>query len=141
MGGDAQTHDDNDIARAVTAERLPAATVLDSVAVEVPDLTTVAPYLQQLTFGAVAGFLVGYSLKKVGKFVAIIVGLLFVAVQTLAYFGFLTVNWGQVQGTVDPLLEPESINDMWRGLVSLLTYNITFAVAFIPALVIGLKRG
>ena len=141
VGGDAQTHDGNDIARAVTAERLPAATVLDSVAVEVPDLSTVAPYLQQLTFGAVAGFLVGYSLKKVGKFVAIIVGLLFVAVQTLAYFGFLTVNWGQVQGTVDPLLEPDSINDMWRGLVSLLTYNITFAVAFVPALVIGLKRG
>ena len=119
----------------------PPGAVLDSVAVDVPDLTTVAPYLQQLTFGAVAGFLVGYALKKVGKFVAIAIGLLFVVIQTLAYFGFLTVNWGEVQGRVDPLLEPESINDLWRGLVALLTYNITFAAAFVPALILGLKRG
>lgn len=108
---------------------------------EVPDLTAVAPYLQQLTFGIAAGFLVGYALKKVGKFVAIVIGLLFVAIQTLAYFGFLTVNWGEVQGRVDPLLEPGSLNSLWRGLVDLLTYNITFAVAFVPALVVGLKRG
>ena len=115
--------------------------MLDFNAVEVPDLTAVAPYLQQLTFGVAAGFLVGYSLKKVGKFVAIVVGLLFVAIQSLAYFGFLTVNWGEVQGRVDPLLEPANLNDLWRGLIDILTYNITFAVAFVPALVVGLKRG
>ena len=115
--------------------------MLDSVAVDLPELSTVAPYLQQLTFGVVAGFLVGYAVKKVGKFVAIVVGLLFVVIQTLAYFGFLTVNWGEVQGRVDPLLEADSLNSFWRGFVSLLTYNITFAAAFVPALVVGLKRG
>jgi uncharacterized membrane protein (Fun14 family) len=109
--------------------------------VEVPDLTTVAPYLQQLTFGAVAGFMAGYALKKVGKLLAIAVGLLFVAIQVLAYYGFVTVNWGAVQNRVDPLLEPTSLNQAWKGLIALLTYNITFAAAFIPALLIGVKRG
>ncbi|HEX7022192.1 MAG TPA: pseudouridine-5'-phosphate glycosidase, partial [Trueperaceae bacterium] len=41
-----------------------------------PDLQTLAPYLQQLSFGLLAGFAAGYALKKVGKFVAIALGLL-----------------------------------------------------------------
>lgn len=105
------------------------------------DLQSVFPYLQQLSFGALAGFAAGYALKKVGKLVAVGVGLLFVALQLLAYYGVIEVNWGVVQGHVDPLLEPENLNSAWRGLVDLLTFNITFAAAFIPGLVIGLRRG
>ncbi|MEX2541935.1 MAG: FUN14 domain-containing protein [Trueperaceae bacterium] len=108
---------------------------------EVPELTTVAPYLQQLTFGAVAGFVVGYALKKVGKLVALAFGILFVAIQALAFYGLITVNWGEVRGRFDPLLEPRSLDRAWRSLVAMLTYNITFAAAFVPALIIGLKRG
>lgn len=115
--------------------------MLDSTPVEVPDLAAVAPYLQQITFGAVAGFVAGYALKKVGKVMAIVVGLLFVTIQILSYYGLITVNWGEVQGRVDPLLEPSSLDRAWRSLVGLLTYNITFAAAFVPALVLGLKRG
>lgn len=115
--------------------------MLDFSAVEVPELSSVAPYLQQLTFGAVAGLVVGYTLKKVGKLVALVVGLLFVAIQVLAFYGFVTVNWGEVQGRFDPLLEPRSLDQAWKSLIALLTYNVTFAAAFVPALVVGLKRG
>ncbi|HEX7021824.1 MAG TPA: FUN14 domain-containing protein, partial [Trueperaceae bacterium] len=87
------------------------------------------------------GFAAGYALKKVGKFVAIALGLLFVAIQLLAYYGFVSVNWFELQERVDPLLGGESLNRMWGFLVGLLTYNITFAAAFVPGLVIGLKRG
>lgn len=100
-----------------------------------------APYLQQISFGALAGFASGYALKKVGKVLAIIVGLLFVALQLLAYYGIVEINWGVVQGHVDPLLEPESLGSMWHNLVQLLTYNITFAAAFVPGLIFGLRRG
>lgn len=112
-----------------------------SSGVEAPDLQTVAPYLQQISFGALAGFASGYALKKVGKVVAIIIGLLFVALQLLAYYGIVEINWGVVQGHVDPLLEPESLNSMWQNLVQLLTFNITFAAAFVPGLLFGLRRG
>ncbi len=108
---------------------------------EVPDLQAVAPYLQQISFGALAGFASGYALKKVGKVVAIIVGLLFVALQLLAYYGIIEINWGIVQGHVDPLLEPEVLGGMWQRLVELLTFNITFAAAFVPGLLLGLRRG
>lgn len=108
---------------------------------ETPDLQTIAPYLQQISFGALAGFATGYALKKVGKVLAIVLGLLFVALQLLAYYGIVEINWGVVQDQVDPLLEPESLGSMWRRLVELLTYNITFAAAFVPGLLFGLRRG
>ena len=108
---------------------------------DAPDLTTLAPYLQQISFGLLAGFAAGYALKKVGKLLAVALGLLFIALQVLAYYGFVTVNWAQVQERVDPLLETNSLNTLWQGLINILTYNVTFAVSFIPGLIFGLKRG
>ena len=106
-----------------------------------PNLETVAPYLQQLSFGALAGFAAGYALKKVGKFAAVALGLLFIALQVLAYYGFVTIDWLEVQNRVDPLLEAGSLNRLWQSLVNVLTYNLTFAAAFVPGLVFGLRRG
>ena len=103
--------------------------------------SSIAPYAEQLGFGLVAGFAVGYALKKVGKVVAVLVGLLFVAVQLLASQGFLTVHWGEVQARVDPWFETETLDGAWRSLVGVLTHNLTFAGAFVPGLVVGLRRG
>ena len=108
---------------------------------DLPDLETIAPYLQQLSFGALAGFVAGYAVKKVGKFVAFALGILFIILQILAYYGFVTVNWVEVQDRVNPYLESESLNTLWQGLVNVLTHNITFAAAFIPGLIIGIRRG
>lgn len=120
---------------------LGSADMISSAFVELPSLETAAPYLQQLSFGAVAGFAAGYALKKVGKFLAVAVGLLFIVIQILAYYGFVTVNWLEVQERVNPVLESESLNRGWRSLLNILTYNITFAAAFVPGFLIGLRRG
>jgi len=105
------------------------------------ELTSVFPWLQQIAFGGVAGFIAGYALKKVGKFVALALGLLFVAIQLLAWSGFVSVDWGAVQSQIDPLLEASALERAWRGVLRVLTYNIPFAAAFVPAMVLGLKRG
>jgi uncharacterized membrane protein (Fun14 family) len=105
------------------------------------DWSSVFPYVEQLGFGAVAGFVVGYALKKVGKVVAVLVGLLFVIIQLLAYGGFLTVNWGEVQARVDPVFASDSLAGLWARLLDVLTYNLAFAGAFVPGLVLGLRRG
>jgi uncharacterized membrane protein (Fun14 family) len=109
--------------------------------VQLPDIETLAPVLGQLTFGALAGFAAGYALKKIGKLAAIVLGLLFIAVQLLAYYGLVEINWLQIQRSVDPLLRPESLEGLWRDLVGLLTLNLPFAAAFIPGLLVGLRRG
>lgn len=99
------------------------------------------PFVEQIGFGALAGFVAGYALKKVGKLLALAVGLLFVLVQLLAYFGYVTVEWGRVQTDVEPLLGADSLGAAWRALLAALTYNVPFAAAFVPAFVVGVKRG
>lgn len=106
-----------------------------------PDLQTVFPFVEQLGFGAVAGFAAGFALKKVGKFVALALGLLFVIVQVLAYYGFVSINWGVVQTRVDPMLTPGALSGAWKTVLAVLTYNVAFAAAFVPSFVWGLKRG
>jgi uncharacterized membrane protein (Fun14 family) len=105
------------------------------------DIQPFLPYIQQLGFGGIAGFMVGYALKKVGKVVAIVLGILFVILQILAYYGFVSINWIQVQESVNPLLETDSLNALWQSLVNILTYNFVAAAAFIPGLILGLRRG
>lgn len=108
---------------------------------ELPDLVTLAPFLEQLSFGIIAGFAAGYAFKKLGKMVAFAVGLLFIVLQILAFYGFVTINWGEVQSRIDPLLEADSLRQFWQRLLAVLTYNITFAVAFVPGFLLGLRRG
>jgi uncharacterized membrane protein (Fun14 family) len=105
------------------------------------NLENLAPYLGQLSFGALAGFMAGYALKKVGKVVAIILGLLFITLQLLAYFDMITINWLAVQNRVDPMLESEALNSGWRRLLDILTHQFVAAAAFIPAFILGLQRG
>lgn len=115
--------------------------MLVSVPVNWPEFRTVLPWAEQIAFGAVAGFVAGYALKKVGKFVALALGLLFIVVQLLAWSGFLSINWVVVQDSVDPLLRADSLERFWQGLLAILTHNIPFAAAFVPAFIIGIKRG
>lgn len=106
-----------------------------------PELKSVFPWVEQIAFGAVAGFVAGYALKKVGKFVALALGLIFIVIQLLAWSGFVNVNWDLIQTRVDPLLTSESLERSWRGLLSLLTFNIPFAASFIPGFILGVRRG
>lgn len=109
--------------------------------IHVPDVEKLAPFIGQITFGALAGFAAGYALKKIGKMAAIALGIFFIGVQLLAYYGFVEVNWLQIQKTVDPLLKPDSLQAFWQALVKLLTLNLPFAASFIPGLLIGLRKG
>ena len=107
----------------------------------IPSLDTLAPYVSQLTFGGVAGFASGFALKKIGKLAAIALGLLFISVQILVYYGVIEVDWLRVQETINPLLSPDSLDRGWRSLTGLLTSNVPFAAAFIPGFLIGFQRG
>ena len=105
------------------------------------DLSYFAPYLGQLTFGALAGFAVGFALKKVSKVILIIFGISFLLIQVAAYYGYIRVDWLRIQEVINPSLTTESLSQSWRRLVSVLTFNVPFATAFLPMLILGLKKG
>jgi uncharacterized membrane protein (Fun14 family) len=115
--------------------------VVAFVLVEAPELSSLLPWIEQIGFGLVAGFVAGYALKKLGKLVALVVGVLFVALQLLAWSGYVTIQWGRLQQDVEPLLAASSLNEAWRSLLTVMTHNLPFAASFVPGFVIGLRRG
>lgn len=112
-----------------------------SEAVDVPDLSSLVPWIEQIGFGAVAGFVAGFALKKVGKLVALALGILFISLQLLAWSGYVTIEWGRLQSDVEPLLASSSLGEGWRTLLTVMTHNLPFAAAFVPGFLIGLRRG
>jgi uncharacterized membrane protein (Fun14 family) len=50
-------------------------------------------------FGGIAGFLIGYAIKKAIKIMMIIVGLFFAALGYLNYQGIVTINWDKLGAT------------------------------------------
>ncbi len=59
-------------------------------------LDALKPVVTKLSLGGVMGYCSGMALKKVGKAMAFVVGLGFVAVQSAAYAGYIQVHWGKI---------------------------------------------
>ncbi|MCP2013807.1 putative membrane protein (Fun14 family) [Deinococcus sp. HSC-46F16] len=94
--------------------------------------------LPDLSVGALLGFATGLALRKVGRLALIALGLLFVAVQLLASWDLLSVNWPRVQALAEPVLrQGGEAGAAWLGRV--LTANLPFAGAYTAGLVLGLR--
>jgi uncharacterized membrane protein (Fun14 family) len=52
---------------------------------------------QAMSIGGATGLCAGYTAKKVGQLAALTLGVGFVALQVLAYNGYVTVNWTGIQ--------------------------------------------
>ncbi len=99
------------------------------------------PVLAQLGFGGVAGWVSGYTLKKVGRLLALVLGFLFISLQLLAYAGYIEIDWTRIQRDVEPLLEPDTLKGFWQKLLEVLTYNLPFASGFAVGALLGFKKG
>ena len=92
------------------------------------------PLLFQLGSGAVAGFVVGYALKKIAKVLLVLLGLAFVALQYLQYTGFIEIRYDKILQSVQTLTEGFT-------LPAFLTANIPLTGSFIMGFGLGLKKG
>jgi uncharacterized membrane protein (Fun14 family) len=95
-------------------------------------------YLPGLSLGAILGLCAGYAIKKIGRMTALIVGLLFLALQIMAWQGLLTVHWPRIQALAEPWLHQGSEQLSHWGLRILQT-NLPFGGGFVAALLIGLR--
>ncbi len=103
-----------------------------------PDLT---PYLGQVTFGGLAGYAVGYALKKLGRLLALLLGVFFIGLQFLAQAGYIEVDWTRIQKEVEPLLAQPALKGLWERLLATLTYNLPFGASFVAGFLLGLRAG
>lgn len=58
-----------------------------------------------LSYGFFAGYISGLALKKIGRIASISLGMGFLAMQTLAYKGYIDVNHQKIAGEVEKLLD------------------------------------
>ncbi|MEM3736626.1 MAG: FUN14 domain-containing protein [Candidatus Bathyarchaeia archaeon] len=96
------------------------------------------PLIAQLGFGGSVGFIVGFALKKIMKIFIVLVGVFFVALQYLAYIGFIEIKYEKFAEAAEGWLAT------FQGelsALSILAANIPFVGSFIVGLALGLKTG
>lgn len=68
-------------------------------------------------------------------------GALFITVQLLAYFGFLTINWALVQETAATAWRTPEGATLTERAWAILTANLPFAGGFAAGFALGFKLG
>lgn len=112
-------------------------------------ITKLAPYLNQIGFGTVAGFCSGYVMKKVGQIAAILVGVGFIGFQVVKYYSGeeKLVDMDKLKAEAEKRLDIDgdgkfNSNDviiLWRKWKNILTNNIPDATGFSAGFLLGLR--
>lgn len=103
------------------------------------DINSLLPVTIQLSFGLIAGIIVGYTFKKITKLLAILLGLFFMGIQILAYYKFVSVNWEKVaEVTENAISATASTSPFWWNV---LTTNFPYVATFSMGFIIGFKKG
>ena len=100
----------------------------------------IVPLVQQLGLGGIAGAIVGFAFKKVAKIIAVLLGVVFILLQYLAYKNAIVINWGEVTGAAAPHLA-DGGKDVAAGVWQVLTHNIPFGAAFTAGFLLGFRKG
>ena len=59
--------------------------------------SSIMPFVSTIGFGGIAGFLVGFALKRIMKILAVIAGVFFAALMYLESQHIVNVNWDKLQ--------------------------------------------
>jgi len=94
--------------------------------------------LTTLGAGGIAGWAVGFTLKKVAKIFALILGIVFVTLQVLAYKKLISIDWSKIESLV---AGNQELENSVSGVMSVITYNLPFAGSFIIGFWLGFKKG
>ncbi len=93
---------------------------------------TYSPLIGDVSCGAVGGFCIGYSAKKIAKVIAFIFGAWLMSLQILASRRLITINYNQFYIAGDTMIK--SISQVGLSLAPL-------GLSFTGGLALGLKKG
>lgn len=100
-------------------------------------MNELSQYFPAMGIGTVLGIATGVAVKWVGKIALLVIGLLFIAIQFLAFADVISVDWLRLQSLADPLLDKREL--WWQQFLNILTANLPFAGSFLTGLFIGLR--
>lgn len=110
-------------------------------------LEKLKPVLSKVTFGSIIGYCSGAAAKTVGKAVAVLVGLSFIAVQSAVYSGYVDVDWEKVQDDAikkidtdgDGKLTVLDAKNYWIKVKQILTNKVPSAGGFSLGFLYGIN--
>lgn len=89
----------------------------------------------QLSVGSVLGFATGYSIKRIGQLILVVIGSEVIALQLMARRGWVVVNWSAISREFDPHIEKHGVD----RILHTLRFRIPFAGAFTAGVYAGLR--
>lgn len=106
-----------------------------------PPMDTMMGPLAGLGFGGLAGAAVGYTAKKLTKMLALLLGVVFIVIQALAYNGFVQVDWVGLQTTAEHAVYGEEGRSLAEQAWQMLTANLPWGGGFVAGFALGFKLG
>lgn len=98
----------------------------------------VSSLVYQVGVGGVGGFIVGYALKKLSKFMIFLIGIFIIILIYLSTQGIININYNGLWSALNSLLGWAGAAFSWLiGVISLLP----FAASFVAGFLLGLKLG
>ncbi len=94
--------------------------------------------IYQLGSGGALGFIVGYSVKKVAKILAVIAGLFTLALILLQYIGFINIHYDKLLKIVNDFMKNLGQSSDW---ITPIIANLPFGGSFIVGAALGFKMG
>ena len=103
--------------------------------------TPFAPGIPGLGFGGAVGLAAGYVVKKFTSAVLMLIGLSVIALQVMAYLGWLSVDWSSLETQVVGAWHSAASETTREWAYRVLTANLPFAGAFGAGFAAGFKVG
>lgn len=94
-----------------------------------------------LGLGGIAGFCVGYFIKKAAKAAALLAGLLFILIQLMAAKGWLQINWGAMSEATQHAAQSGAVDSAVSKFLAIMVNNLPSAAGFVGGFYIGIKKG
>lgn len=94
-----------------------------------------------LGFGAIAGFLIGYAVKKALKIMMLIIGLFFASLAYLNYQGIVSINWDKLGSTATGASTGQIAGISDQVTPTLINFGIPLTGSFAAAFVLGFMKG
>ena len=107
------------------------------------------PVLAKIGFGSIMGYCSGMALQKVGKAVAFVVGMGFIALQSAASMGYIQIDWKKVQLSIktnvdtndDGSLNADDLKEYWKRFKRIMSNKLPDAGGFTLGFLYGVRYG
>ena len=106
------------------------------------------PYLAELGMGGIFGWTAGVAAKKVTMQVAYMIGVAFIGLQALSYYGYISISWRKVQSDLysvvdqnnDGKVDAKDLIAFWKNFQTMMTTNLPSSSGFAAGFLLGFKN-